>query len=272
MLSDQLVDLVMNHDPWAQPHVDVLSVQPVMTYAEAYALQFAHMRRRVAEGERIIGYKAAGTSQGALAALGELGMPVPIVGTLLSSNLAHEGAQYAVRPGATYVETEIAVVLSADLAGPHVNELDVAQAIDGVCPAIEIAPWPPSALSKQRSEQHAIATQKTQGLVVIGTPRPLSAVPDLRLEGATLLVDGAVTGSGTGAEVMGSPLSVVAAIARHLSHHDLALEAGMLVMTGSIAKPLELPAGALSARAMFTTLGSIGVRFTHNHVAEPCAE
>jgi 2-keto-4-pentenoate hydratase len=54
---------------------------------------------------------------------------------------------------------------------------------------------------------------------------------------------------------------VVAAIARNLSQYGIALEPGMLIMTGSITSPLELPAGALSARAMFTTLGSVGLQF-----------
>ncbi|OBJ08859.1 hypothetical protein A5625_14240 [Mycobacterium sp. 1465703.0] len=261
---------MLNDDTWSEPHVDVLSVQPEMTYADAYELQFEHMRKRVAGGDRIIGYKAAGTSLAARDILGDSPMPLPIVGTLLSSNLAREGAQYVVKPGVTYVESEIAVVLSEGLAGPHVNDLDASRAIGALCPAIEIAPWSPSTVAKQRSEQHAIATQKTDGLVVIGAPRSLGGVQDLHLEGVVLTVDGRITGSGTGAEVMGSPLSVVSAIARHLSEYGLALEAGMVVMTGSITKPLGLPDGSRSARAMFTTLGSIGVRFTNNTEGSRC--
>ena len=261
MLSDRLVELVLKDDTWAETHVDVLSVQPEMTYTEAYELQFEHMRRRVADGDRIVGYKAAATSSGARSVL-ETDMPFPIIGTLLASNLACEGAQYRIKPGTTFLEGEIAVLLGKDLSGPHVNELDASRAIDAVCPAIEIAPWSPSVLAKQRSDQHAIATQKTAGLVVIGTARPFQLVSDLRFEGVTMTVDGRITGSGTGVEAMGDPLTVVATIARRLSPYGLGLEAGMVIMTGSITKPLELPADARSARAMYTTLGNIGVRFT----------
>ncbi|OBJ10576.1 hypothetical protein A5625_11070 [Mycobacterium sp. 1465703.0] len=260
MINQELVDFLLEYDAWAEPHVDVLSKDTNVSVLDAYALQFECMRRRVERGNRIVGYKAAGTGRAAKAVLP--GMPFPVVGTLLASNLAQDGAEYAIKSGSTYLEAEIAVRLDADLEGTHVNAFDVAKAVGALCPAIEIAPWSPSTVAKQRSEQHAIATQKTDGLIVVGTPREPGSVADLRVEAAIMEVDGQNLASGAGVEAMGHPFNVVAAIARHLAEFDLGLKAGMLVMTGCLIPPLTVDEGAASARATFSSLGTVGVRFT----------
>ena len=259
----QLVDFLLKSDPWDDPHVDLLSKKPDLTLTQAYELQLECARRRIEAGDRLIGYKAAGTSRAAKAVLPE--MKFPVVGTLLASNLAQDGVEYTIRPGATYVEAEVAVRLDTDLQGPEVNFLDVASAVGALCPAIEIAPWSPSTVAKERSEQHAIATQKTDGLVIIGTPRSTGVVPDLRVEGALLEVDGECVASGAGAEAMGHPYNVVAAIARHLAAFGLGLKAGMVVMTGCLTPPLTVQPDVTTARVSFSSLGSVGVRFASGH-------
>lgn len=257
-MTHELVDFLLDYDAWAEPHVDVLSKKPDLTVADAYALQFECMRRRVECGDRVVGYKAAGTARAARASLPEMNFPA--VGTLLASNVTHDGATLAMKAGTTYVEAEIVVQLHADLRGAHVSPLDVASATGSLCPAIEIAPWSPTA--RQRSEQHAVATNKTDGLVVVGAPHRVDAVADLRLEAAILEVDGEYVASGAGVEAMDHPYNVVAAIARHLSTFDMGLKAGDIVMTGCLIPSITADAGARSARATFTSLGSVGLRFT----------
>jgi 2-keto-4-pentenoate hydratase len=263
-MSDDLVDLLLNDDPWSDSPADLLSVAPDLTIREAYQLQFEQMRRRAAAGDSILGYKASATSRSARAMLPP-DTPSPAIGTVLASRLAHDGVRFTVRPGATYVEVEIAAVLDSDLAGAHVTRLDAARAIGWLCPALDIAAWGPTAVAGRRSTQHAIATNKTAGLVVLGSPRPFTSVPDLRLEGAILEINGEPVGSGTGVEVMGHPLEVVAAIARNLAGHGLGLGAGMIVITGSLLAPFTLPPDGVSAHATFTTLGGVSARFTAEH-------
>jgi 2-keto-4-pentenoate hydratase len=258
--TDDLVEFVLASDTWAEPHIDLLSKKPDLTIPDAYALQVESMQKRVEHGDRIVGYKAAGTSRSARAVLPD--MSFPVVGTLLQSNLAHDGAVFAIRPGSTFVEAEIAVVLGSDLQGRDVNALDVAQAVSALCPGIEIAPWSPTTLAKERSEQHAIATQKTDGLIVLGTPRRVDPGIDLRFEAAVMEVDGEYVASGAGVEAMGHPYNVVASIARHLAQFDRGLTAGMVVMTGCLIPALTVQPGTAAARATFSSLGSVGLRFT----------
>lgn len=259
------VELLLADDTWSTGNSDVLSVVPGLTVDQAYGLQFAQMARRVAAGDRIVGYKAANTSLGAQRLLSSE-LPVPTVGTLLASCVLRDGGVYEVRSGTTYVEAEVAAVLASRLRGPGLTRLDAARAVEWLCPAIEIAAWSPAVAAGQYSAQHTVATHKTVGGVVIGDPLSAASVPDLRLEGALLEIDGDVVGSRTAVEAMGHPLDVVAAIAGELHRHGLALEPGMVVMTGSLLPPLARPVGARCARASFTRLGDVSIRFADSNV------
>lgn len=262
-----LVDFLYEDDTWTGPHVDLLTRAPDLTFSEAYQLQMELTRRRVAHGDRLVGYKASGTARTAASMMP--GMPWPVMGTVLASHLAFDGDEYELRPGATWIEAEIAVVMGRDLAGMHVGPTEAARAIDALCPAIDVAAWSPSTVAKERSEHHAIATNKTGGLVVLGAPRPPSVVEDLRLEAAVVELDGELRTSGAGAEVMGHPYRVVAAMARHLTEYGDGLKAGDIISTGSIAQPLQAVAGNRAVKIMFTQLGSVGLTFTTTEAKEP---
>lgn len=261
MLSEAAIEAVLTDDIWADPFIDVLSLLPEMTRRDAYELQFENMRRRELAGDRIVGYRASATSIASQRLLGSFGSESPIVGTLLASSLAPSNTHFTIRPGITYVEAEIAAVMVTRLQGPHINHLDAAQAVGWLCPALDIAPWSPAVVEKRRSEQHALATNKTSGLVVVGAPRAINELPNLELEGVRLEFDGAVAGSATGVEVMGGPLHVVAAIARRLDEFGRGLEPGMVVLTGSLLEPSALPHDGKSAHATFSRLGTVAVGF-----------
>ena len=59
---------------------------------------------------------------------------------------------------------------------------------------------------------------------------------DLRLEGMVLEVDGRLAGSGTGIEALGDPVAVVAWMANTMARFGRGLEAGMVIITGSIVQ------------------------------------
>ncbi len=256
-VPDEVLEFLDGHDMWHEPYRDLLSLRPDMTADEAYWCQFALMDRRAARGDAIVGYKAAGTTRSARELLGD-GIS-PVVGTLMRSVLMDEGATFAVRPGKTFIEAEVAVLLGRDLSGPGVTYFDAISAIEGYLPAMEISPWSPAVLAKKRSQQHLLATQKTTGSIVVGRSVARPSI-DLRYEGAVVEVNGEVVATGAGAEVMGDPINVVVALANNLAKFGRALRAGMIVMTGSVAEPL--PAENLTdARVTFSRLGSLGVRF-----------
>ena len=257
---EDILDFIEESDMWQEPYVDILKKAPQTTIDDAYDLQFATMKRKIAKGDRIIGYKAAGTTRSAQTLLGE--QPYPIIGTLLASQLLEEDAVYDLRPGTTYVEAEICIALKKDLSGPDITYYEVLDAIDYYVPAMEISPWSPAAMNKERSFQQVIATQKLNGKIVLGRNKVSPSQIDLRYEGAVVHVDGEIVATGTGAEVMGDPVTCLLAILRRLFRHGVEVKAGMMFMTGSVARPHPGALGMRNARIGFTRLGSVAVNFT----------
>lgn len=244
---------------WSEPFVDILDVAPKATIDDAYTVQADLMRRRVERGDRIIGFKAAGTTRDAQSLLGD--QPYPIVGTLLHSQLLDDGEVYETRPGVTFVEAEIGILIRKAITDPNISYLDALAAIDCFVPAMEISPWSPAAADKKRSFQQVIATQKINGKVVIGRNRVSPYNFDPRYEGAVVEVDGRIVATGTGAEVMGDPIVAMIAIVKRILSMGLEIPVYSFFMTGSVAPPYPGKPDIRSARVTFTRMGSIQAQF-----------
>lgn len=251
-LIDRIADRVARCAPWK----DILEDEPDLAVEDAYRIQAGLMRRRVAEGDAIVGYKAAYTSVAVQAQRGKGG---PIAGAILrSANLAESERVAIVSGSRNAVEPEVAILLGTDLSGPDVTPLDVMRVTAALLPAIEVAVGAPGHVD--RSRHMVIATHKTAGSIIIGGPgRPPDGM-DLRVEGCVLTINGEVRGSATAVEVMGNPYNAAAFIANTMLENGHELRAGMILMTGSIIAAIPVAAGD-DVRADFTRLGSVGVRF-----------
>lgn len=236
---------------------EVLERDPGLSPADAYAVQYELMARRVARGDRIVGYKAALTS---VAMQEEVGIGEPLLGTLLASRLFPDGESLSLAPflKAT-LEPEIAVLLKADLQGPGLTLPEVQAAVEGYLPAVEIGDYRTD--PKARSLQQSVVCNTFNGGIVLGGPLTAPGGIDLRYEGMTLTHNEAPAGSATGVEVLGDPLRSVAFMADKLAEHGLGLKAGMILMTGSIVRSIPLAAGD-HVHVAFTRLGSL-----HLHIA-----
>ena len=236
---------------------DVLEREPGLTVVDAYRLRDALMKRRIAKGDEHIGYKAAGASRAVQAQEHAEG---PIVGCLMRSGLVAEGESIAATGyKRVIVESEVAVLLKHDLAGPGVTVLDALRAIEGYFPAIEVIAQ--REVRGKRSHQMRILGAKfAGGGIVVGGPMHAPHGIDLRLEGMVISINGKVQGSATGVEVMGDPLNAVAMMANTVGEFGESLKAGMVLMTGSFMGNLPVAAGD-DVRVEFTRLGSVGVRF-----------
>lgn len=95
--------------------------------------------------------------------------------------------------------------------------------------------------------------------IVLGAPMTDVSQLDLAVEGLVYELNGTVAATNAAAEVMGNPLNSLAWIANHLGARGLGLEAGDLVMSGSVSQLLRPKAGD-TVRATFTRLGSADVR------------
>lgn len=254
-MNNELLDYLEQQIEGTQAFRDIVEKSPGITIDDAYRLMLDLATRKRARGDRLIGYKAAYTSKAMQKANG---MDEPIIGCLMQSGLRSEEQPIALKPGIhTIAEPEVTVLLKKDLAGPGVTALDAHAAIAGFFPSIEFADW--SVGGKQRSRQMGIAIHKSTGGIVIGSPMTASGI-DLRVEGAVIRLNGEPRGSGTGVEVLGDPINVVVEIANILARYDAKLEAGMIVMTGSIVQAVPVAPGD-TVHVEFTRLGSVRARF-----------
>lgn len=210
----------------------------------------------LASGRTILGHKV-GLTSAAMQRL--LGVSEPDFGHLLDDFFYLEHApiplERFVQPR---IEPEVAFVLKRPLSGPGVTVHEAIAAVDFVLPALEIVD---SRIEDWRIGLFdTIADNASSGAVVLGsTPTPLSEV-DLRLAGGVMTRNGEVVGTGAGGAVLGSPITSLVWLANTLGARGVTLEAGHVVLPGSICAMSPVAAGD-TFTATFAGLGSVTARF-----------
>jgi 2-keto-4-pentenoate hydratase len=81
-----------------------------------------------------------------------------------------------------------------------------------------------------------ISDNSSGARVVLGAPKKLSQVDDLRLSGVLLWSEGHTLDTGIGANSMGDPLVSIAWLANFLAQQELSIPAGSIIMTGGLTK------------------------------------
>ncbi len=236
---------------------DILDVAPGLTYPQAYRAQFESKVRQAGANGPIIGYQASLTSEGAKR-FGPPDMPKPYMGTLQLRNWHHASVPFPKAAVPYGVECEIGMRMARRLSGTALTAVDARQAVASVHAAFEIVPLYPH-LAK-RSGQHMVAIHNFGSSIVFSQHRG-SAELDLVQEPVELFVDGKRVASGVAGNSGGDPFVVLAEIANTIGAHGLALEPGMVVMTGSILPPHPLPAGTRRIEGRFGRLGTLGAEF-----------
>jgi 2-keto-4-pentenoate hydratase len=226
-----------------------------MSVADAYRVQRDLVARLLADGDRVVGYKLGLTSTPMQRMLG---VDSPDFAPVLASHLHSDGAEVAaasfIHPR---VEAEIALVLGEDLAGPDCTALDVARAVSGATPAIEIVD---SRIAGWRIKlADTIADLASSGAIVLGSAVVLVDGIDLRLAGMVFSRDGEVIATGAGAAALGSPLHATAWLVRTLAGLGDSLRAGQFVMTGALHAAVDIAPGQ-RYRAEIDRLGPVGLR------------
>jgi 2-oxopent-4-enoate/cis-2-oxohex-4-enoate hydratase len=213
---------------------------PGVTIDDAYAISRRMLARRLADGERVVGKKIGVTSE---AVQRMLDVHQPDFGFLTDAMLFESGAaipigEKLIQPRA---EGEIAFVLARDLAGPGVTEADVLAATRAVRPCFEIVDsrirdW------KIRIED-TVADNASSGVFVLGPDEVDPRAVDLVACRIRVEKNGTPLSEGVGAAALGSPVHCVAWLANTLSRYGIALEAGEVILSGSL-----VPAGAGEGR------------------------
>ena len=218
-----------------------------LTLDQAYRIQFGLISRRIAAGERQIGWKVGLT---AVAIQQQFGFHEPVFGCILDSKPSGHvfGRDGLIRPG---FEPELCLRVGVTLSG-EVDAASVRGAIDAVYPALEIIETRGD-LSAQIAV--AMADNAQQKTVVLGEPVALGGLA-LDEVAATVRINDAVVATGTGDAVLGNPLNSVIWLARKLTEFGRGIEAGEIIMSGSFTRQFPIAAGD-RVEVDFTGVGEV---------------
>ncbi len=242
----------------ADRRVEVASISGqvgAVTAEQAYTVQAALLDLRVTRGERIVGAKLGLTS---VAKQQQMGVDEPVYGWLTDrSVLAGDAVPIGelIHPRA---EPEIVFIMGEELAGPDVTAGDVLDATDSVLGGIEIIDSRYEAFAFTFAD--VIADNTSAARVRLGRTRAAPRHVDLVTEECAFAVDGSVTGTATGADLLGDPAVCVARLVAHLHRYGRKLEAGWTVLAGAPtdARPLAVGTEATARYGHFGTVAVTG--------------
>lgn len=212
----------------------LIARHPGLSIDDAYAISLDVLARRKADGERVVGKKIGVTSK---AVQDMLGVHQPDFG-FLTDRMWVEGdidirAKGLIQPRA---EAEIAFILKDALKGPGVTAEQVIAATYAIAPCFEIvdsriANWKIGIVD-------TVADNASCGVFVLGAARVDPSKHDLPGLRVTVRKNGAPLSEGYGAAVQGSPAAAVAWLANTLGAYGVTLDAGDVILSGSLV-PLE---------------------------------
>lgn len=236
-------------EPLTNRHADI-------SIDDAYAIQQRMMKRRLDAGEKVVGKKIGVTSK---AVMNMLGVYQPDFGWLTDAMVYNEGeaieASTLIQPKA---EGEIAFVLKKTLKGPGISAADVLAATEGVMTCFEIVD---SRIQDWKIKiQDTVADNASCGVFVLGDRLVDVRDVDLATCGMVLEKNGEIVATGAGAAALGHPANAVAWLANTLGAHGIALEAGEVVLSGSLGIMVPVKAGD-NLRVTIGGIGSCSVRF-----------
>ncbi len=240
----------------ARDTTKITDQHPGMDWDDAYAVQDEILRRKLARGARVVGFKAGLTSH---AKMKQMGVDTPVFGFLVDEFVVPEGSEIKtselIHPK---VEPEICFVTRSELRGPGCHIGAVLAACDFVLPGIEVID---SRYRDFRFDLKSVVADNTSASRFVVGGRIASARElDLRTLGIVLEKNGEPVAFGAGAAVLGHPAAAVAMLVNHLGRRGQVLPAGSLVLSGGITEAVAVQAGDHVTLRM-QHLGSVSLRF-----------
>jgi 2-oxopent-4-enoate/cis-2-oxohex-4-enoate hydratase len=248
--GDELFESLMSRRP-----IEPLSGrEPKLTADHAYRIQEHVIQRRLALGDRIVGKKIGLTSRVVQRALG---VSEPDHGHLLASMVVTDAVPVSslLQPK---IEGEIAFLLDGDLEGPGITSADVIRATRSVMACFEIVD---SRIRDWKiTLQDTVADNGSAALFVLGDRAVDPKGLDLSTCGMVLEKNGQLVCTGAGAAALGSPVNCVVWLANELGRRGVALRAGEIILSGSLAAMVPVAAGD-SFHLSIGGIGAAAVRF-----------
>lgn len=227
--------------------------------SEAYDVQAAFCRLLQKDAGEIAGYKIALTSK---AMQQMVSVDQPLYGAIFSERL-HRAAT-ALKPKNFQrlgIECELAVRLGSHLAGergPYDRD-SVAGAVEELLPAFELIE-DRRADYAQIDAESLVADNAWNAGAVLGQPRTDWKDFDFIESRGVLEINGEAHSEGKAGDALGHPLEALAWLANALSRRGRRLEAGMIVMTGSIVRTV-FPEPGDSLRFALEGCGEVGLTY-----------
>lgn len=243
-LADRILDARA-----ARTTLSPITEERTLDLADAYRVQDTVTARRIATGQRRIGFKLGYTS----AAMREqMGVDTMNYGPLTDAMVLNSGDAVGDAVLQPRVEPEIALGLTADVSADATTEaiLEVAEA--RACLEIVDSVWTDY---RFRLEDNTADGSSASG-VVVGPP--LDAF-DLAAVEVVLLRNGEEVGRAKGAAAAGHPAEGVAWLVRQLATRGDALHAGEVVITGGLCRAVPLEPGDV-IRGVFDAAVNVTVR------------
>lgn len=257
-LAQRLHEAERTRVPIRQPSLE----HPDMSIEDAYAVQRALVKLKLAEGRVIRGRKIGLTSKVMQRAVS---ISEPDYGVLFDDMFFEDGGIVPVdrfiRPR---IEVELAFVLGEDLPQRVVTLFDVLRATEFVTPALEIldarVQMTDPETGHKRTIVDTIADNAADAGLVLGgrVVRPFDT--DLRWIAALLLRNGVIEESGVAAAVLNHPANGVAWLANRLAPHNVQLLAGDVILSGSFTTPIFAEPGDTFV-ADYGPLGTVSCSF-----------
>lgn len=241
-LAANLYNAEKNNEP-----IDLISdLYPDITQDDAYAIQQEGLALRIADGAKVVGRKVGITSRGMMEMLN---CDSPDFGYLLAHTEISEGKTCNISGlNKPMIEGELAFVIGEDLIGESITVADITGAISWVIPCFEICDtrftdW-------NIKVEDTIADNAAASRFVLGTqPKRLHEINPKSI-GMVMEKNGKLLGTGTGAEVMGSPIASITWLAKKLMEYGTFIKKGNIILSGSFLAGESLQSGDIFTLTM----------------------
>lgn len=223
----------------AEPVAQISPQIPGFARPDAYAVQEAQFRQRLAAGEKQLGWKMGLTSK---AKREQMNLDSPLYGFLTDRMQVANGGRFDLQ-GTIHpkIEPEIAFLLGKDLRGA-VSRTEVLAATSAITSCLEILDSRYQQF-KYFSMEDVISDNSSSSHFVLGAWkedfRELD-LPALRME---MRADGTVAQQGVASDISGDPVVSVIQLCALLAERGQILKAGSIVLAGAATPAIELKPG-----------------------------
>jgi 2-keto-4-pentenoate hydratase len=250
---DQVTDLLWEANVQVKPMPFVREFIAGDDTDSAYEIQRRINARKIATGRTRVGRKVGLTNPMVQRAAG---VDEPDYGTIMDDMVFHDGVVFDPKKYvAPKIESEVAIALKKDLHSWDIPAIEAA--IDWIAPSFELVDFHYEYYGMKIAD--TIADNAGCAGIILGARRKYGDV-DLRDVRLSLTRNGEEITSGVGSNVMGNPLNAVAWLAKTAIEQDTPLQAGEVLLPGSIGMIMWFNFGP-TYQAHISGLGTVTARF-----------